>query len=80
MLKKLVLLKRMDWHIARKATGTPPQFADKLDVAESSLYNYLRELKEELHAPIAYSETDACYYYEVDYSFETALLKYLKNF
>jgi hypothetical protein len=81
MLKKLILLKRIDWHIGRKSTGTPaPQFANKLRIAPSSLYGYIRELKEEWNAPIAYSEVENCYYYTESYSFENALLKILKDF
>lgn len=81
MLRKLIVLKRIDWHIARKATGTPAAyFADKLGISLSSLYSYLKDLKEEWNAPIEYSETEGCYYYTETYSFETALLKLLKNF
>jgi DNA-binding transcriptional regulator LsrR (DeoR family) len=79
-MKKLALFKRIDWHISHKATGTPSQFAEKLDISLSSLHRYLSELKEEWNAPIAYSEIGATYYYTDSYSFEQELINNLKNF
>jgi len=35
----------MDYLIKRKATGTPDQFAEKLEISRSTLMENIRELK-----------------------------------
>jgi predicted transcriptional regulator len=80
MLKKLDVLKRIAWHIAHKSSGKPRDFARKLNISLSSLHRYLRELKEEWNAPIAYSELEETYYFSDSYSFEEELIKKLQNF
>ena len=55
----------MDWHIKRKATGNPKEFARRLGISERSLYEYLNLMKE-LGAPINYCYIRQSYYYECE--------------
>ena len=55
-------IKRIDYLISTKSTGTPKQFAEKLCLSERQLYKYLNNLKD-LGAPIKYSKTYSSYYY-----------------
>lgn len=61
-LEKRKLLQRMDDFIRRKATGTPEQFARKLEISESSLYRNLKQLQL-LGGEIEYDIVGECYYY-----------------
>ena len=56
--------------IRNRATGTPGDLAQRLDISESMVYNYLGFMKEN-GAPIAYSKRTKTYYYTrvVDFSF-----------
>jgi biotin operon repressor len=51
LLKYIDRLKRMDDLIRRKATGSPEEFSQKLNISRSQLLQDLKELKE-LGAPI----------------------------
>ncbi len=55
--------KRIDELIAQKATGNPAQLADKLDISESTLYEFLKVLKD-LGAPIDYDHDRCSYIYK----------------
>jgi len=57
-------IERMNGLIRRKATGTPAQFAQRLSISQSTLFNYLNILKDELNAPIAYCRYRKTYYYK----------------
>ena len=50
--------------ISRGATGTPREFANRLNVAESTLYNYINCLKYDFDAPVAYCRYRKTYYYK----------------
>jgi predicted DNA-binding transcriptional regulator YafY len=63
ILKYVDRLKRMDDLIRRKATGTPEQFAEMLQISPSQLYSDLKEMRQ-MGAPIQYSETRKSYVYE----------------
>jgi len=52
----------MDFLISRKATGTPDEFAEKMGIARSSLFQYLQEMKE-MGMDIRYSNAVRSYYY-----------------
>ncbi len=56
--------------IRRRQTGTPAELAQRLDLSESMIYNYIGFMKEN-GAPIAYSKRTKTYYYTrgVDFSF-----------
>ena len=45
-------------------TGNPKSFADKLDVSERTIYNYLEFMKVELEAPIVYNNSKKSYCYD----------------
>jgi DNA-binding IclR family transcriptional regulator len=63
--------RKVDDLIRRKATGTPAQLAEKLDIAESTLYQFLNVMKD-LGAPIYYDKIrqSYCYSYNVRFMFE----------
>jgi predicted DNA-binding transcriptional regulator YafY len=60
---------RIDQLIARKATGTPQELADKLEISESTLYEYFSVMKD-LGAPIKYDKFKNTYFYEVNGRFK----------
>ena len=55
---------RMNELIRRASTGPPAEFAEKMKISESTLYNYLNFLKYELNAPISYCRYRKTYYYD----------------
>lgn len=55
-------LQRMDDLIRRKATGTPTEFAHRMDLSRSMLFKYLEVIKE-LDGPVQYSSQLQTYYY-----------------
>jgi len=59
------LLKRMDKMIRSRFTGSPENFARRLDISERTLYNYISVMKE-LGAPIRYSRYSESYIYIED--------------
>jgi hypothetical protein len=60
----IVKVQRMNNLISREATGTPREFASRLNVAESTLYNYINCLKYDFNAPVAYCRYRRTYYYK----------------
>ena len=54
--------KQIDQLITTRSTGTPAEFAQKLDISESTLYEFLKVLKE-LDAPIEFESNINTYYY-----------------
>jgi len=62
-------LQNIDRLIRIKATGTPHQFAQRLDISERLLYKYLSTMKE-LGAPIIYCKNRQSYYYESEGHFD----------
>ena len=79
ILKYFNQIQAMDNYIRRKATGTPEQFAKKMNLSRSALMEYIKLLKD-LNAPIEYDDYKRSYYYifpcEFKIGFES---KYLKN-
>lgn len=69
---KLDKLKMHDL-IKRKMTGTPEQFAKKMNCSKSSLYEKIKLMKEE-GLPIEYCHTACTYYYS-----ETVKLDFTLN-
>jgi predicted DNA-binding transcriptional regulator YafY len=55
-------LERMDQLIRLKATGSPKEFAARLQISESMMYNYLDLLKS-LGGPIRYCKQAGSYEY-----------------
>ena len=60
--KYIARLQRMDYLIALKATGPPDDFACKLRLSRSTLFETLQEMKN-MGVDIRYSNTRASYYY-----------------
>ncbi len=61
-LKYVYRLQRMDDLIARRATGTPEAFAQRMHLCRSELMNCLNELRQ-LGADIRYCKNRQSYYY-----------------
>lgn len=65
LLKYIERLKRMDDLIRRKATGCAEEFATKLHISKSQLFQDLKEMKE-LGAYVEYCPVRKSYYYRND--------------
>ena len=63
--KFLERFQRIDDLIYRKATGTPAALAERLELSESTLYEYLAVMRS-MGAPIAYNRERESYYYNSD--------------
>lgn len=61
-------LKRMDYLISRKATGSPTKLAERMELSETTLFEYMAIMKE-LGTPIRYDRFRQTYYYEDDGNF-----------
>ena len=58
-------LSRIDQLISMKCTGTPSELANRLDISESTLYEFLGLMKD-LGAPIEYDKTRGSYVYAIE--------------
>ena len=65
IVEKKQLLERMHLLIKKGSTGTPSEFAEKLNISKSSLHRHLEAMKI-IGAPILYSITRQTYEYEYD--------------
>ena len=65
-LEYLTTLKRLDYLIRTKQTGTPTQVAEKLEISVATLHRYRRDLLN-LRAPIEYDQERECYVYTHDF-------------
>lgn len=68
-IEQLQLLERMDQLIKMHATGTPKQFAEKLAISQSRLYDYINILKE-MGGKIEYSKYLHSYIFKEDVGFK----------
>ncbi len=50
--------------ITTKQTGTPKELAEKLELSERTVYNYVAYMREELQAPIVYDLILSSYCYD----------------
>lgn len=66
--------KRIDQIIANKSSGTPAQLAARLDISESTLYEFIGVMKE-LGAPIQYDKFNQRYLYEEEGHFNISFIK-----
>jgi predicted DNA-binding transcriptional regulator YafY len=66
--------KRIDQVIANKSSSTPANLAARLDISESTLYEFIAVMKE-LGAPIQYDKFQQRYYYEEDGYFNISFIK-----
>ena len=60
-IDKIILI---DQFIKTKSTGTPDELALKIGLTKRSIFHYVKFMKEELNAPIAYSSQRCSYVYE----------------
>jgi len=65
----IVKLDRIHNLIRRKATGTPEEFANRIGLSASRLYQILSFLRIEMHAPIIYNRYNCSYEYEFQTNF-----------
>lgn len=65
IINHLFLLQRVHDRIMHKSTGTPQEFADRLNISVRTLYRIMEELKD-LGAEIAYSTERSSYVYNND--------------
>lgn len=65
-LDQIKLLKRIDQFIKRKATGSPEQFANRLDISRASVFRQIKLLKM-LGAKIQYNHDRESYVYEEEF-------------
>lgn len=68
-IKQLERLRKMHQYIKVCNTGSPNEFANKLDISESQLYNVLEDLKLK-GFPITYSRKLSSYFYNEDCELE----------
>ena len=62
LLKYIERVRRIDMLIHMKSTGTPVEFAEKLGIRRSTLFQSLQEMKE-MGVDIRYSNIRETYYY-----------------
>ena len=62
LLKYIERLRRMDSLISMMATGTPEEFAEKIGIKRSTLFQSLQEMRE-MGLDIKYSFIRQSYYY-----------------
>jgi predicted DNA-binding transcriptional regulator YafY len=66
--------KRLDEIISNKSSGTPAQLAARLEISESTLYEFIAVMKE-LGAPVQYDKQACRYYYEEAGRFNISFIK-----
>ena len=66
LYKKVERLKRINFFIQIKVTGRPKEFADKLGISRSSVYDYINELRK-FGAEIDYCRKRFSFYYLEDF-------------
>ncbi len=71
-LEQIHLLERLDQLIRLKATGSPKDLAEKLEVSERSVYNFM-EVMRNLGADIKYCQHRNSYYYDGRFLFKFVL-------
>jgi predicted DNA-binding transcriptional regulator YafY len=73
-LDLLQLLEQMNQLIRLKATGSPQEFARRLRLSQSMMYNYLEMLRA-LGGPIQYNRRLQTYEYTYDVQFNIGYMK-----
>ena len=63
MIKYIDRLIRMDALIYMRATGTPDEFANKLGIKRSTLFQTLQAIRDKMEVDIKYSCARQSYYY-----------------
>ncbi|MFN5031697.1 MAG: HTH domain-containing protein [Flavobacteriia bacterium] len=60
---KIHKIKHLIHLIKQEGTGTPADLANRLDLSERMVYNYVSLIKDELRAPVAYNKFKKTYYF-----------------
>lgn len=60
-IRKIIRIHKL---VVAETTGNPKELANRLNVSERSIYNYIAYMKTELNAPIAYEPYKQSYYYQ----------------
>lgn len=55
---------RMDFLIRHRCTGSPVEFARKLELSRSTLFEYLAYMRYELDISVPYDKYQSTYYYD----------------
>lgn len=71
-LKKILY---MDFLIQHKSTGKPKEFAEKLELSRSTLFEYIAYMRDELEVCIAYDQSSKNYYYDGNNLLEALQIK-----
>ncbi len=79
LTKLLQRFEYLDRLIRFKNTGTPAELAEKLGVSESTLFQCLKELREDLQMPIAYDADKQSYVYTEEGKFFMGFLRKLSH-
>jgi len=66
--EQYILLKRIDFFIKKKATGSALELAKKLNISRATLFRQFSNLKI-LGAKISYCSSRKTYFYEDNFSF-----------
>ena len=77
VIEQLKILKRVDYLINRKATGTSDQLATRLNISRRSVFRLLDELKA-IDAPVQFSKHYQSYVYKEEFDFNTKILEKIK--
>lgn len=72
LIKYIERLQRIDKLIVMKATGTPEEFAEKLGIKRSTLFQSLQEMRD-MGVDIRYSCSRQSYYYGDDRRFKITI-------
>jgi predicted DNA-binding transcriptional regulator YafY len=71
-------LERIDQLIRLKATGTPREFAKKLNISKSTVYEYLKDLKE-IGADVIYDKNRNSFIYKEEGKLNLMFFEKLSN-
>lgn len=74
LIKYFDKIKRMDSLIARKATGNPNEFSEKLHLSKRSLMSYLQAMKS-LGFPVKFDKERSTYFYEQNWKVSDIMLR-----
>ncbi|MDQ6477418.1 HTH domain-containing protein [Dyadobacter sp. LHD-138] len=74
LTKYLERFDRLHHMIRRKATGSPAELAEKLNLSERATFEYIRVMRE-MGAPIAFCPHRRTYYYEREVQFNMGFLE-----
>lgn len=59
----LKIIRQMDFHIRHQNSGTPVEFANKIGISRSTLFEYLAYMRYDLELEIIYNKYSMTYYY-----------------